>query len=225
MEFGMFHEFPSLPGRTDGEAFDEAMAQVDAAERLGLDVMWLAELHFEPRRSVLSAPLSIASAIAARTRHIKIGIAVQVLPLCHPLRLAGEAAGHTGQGQVFVSAPTYLAETDDAALAEPRDSIMHFYHEQANLLEGAARLVDPETAARRMRRVEQLRRVDYDEAVRTNALVGSPDTIAEQLRALQTEIGLSGILAELNCGGLIPHQRVIKAMQLLCEAVKPRFAA
>jgi len=73
MEFGMFHEFPSLPGRTEGEAFDEAMEQVDAAERLGLDVMWLAELHFEPRRSVLSAPLSIASAIAARTRRMKIG--------------------------------------------------------------------------------------------------------------------------------------------------------
>ena len=68
MEFGMFHEFPSLPGRNESEAFDEAMEQVDAAERFGLDVMWLAELHFERRRSVLSAPLSIASAITARTR-------------------------------------------------------------------------------------------------------------------------------------------------------------
>src|SRR6266436_222751 len=69
MEFGMFHEFPSLPGRSESEAFDEAMEQVDAAERLGLDVMWLAELHFEPQRSVLSAPLSIASAIAAHLPH------------------------------------------------------------------------------------------------------------------------------------------------------------
>ena len=73
MEFGMFHEFPSLPGRSESEAFDEAMEQVDAAERLGLDVMWLAELHFEPRRSLLSAPLSIASAIAARTKRIRSG--------------------------------------------------------------------------------------------------------------------------------------------------------
>jgi alkanesulfonate monooxygenase SsuD/methylene tetrahydromethanopterin reductase-like flavin-dependent oxidoreductase (luciferase family) len=211
--------------------------------------MWLAELHFEPQRSLLSAPLSIASAIAARTRNIRIGIAVQILPLCHPLRLAEEAAtvdrlshgrlifgvgrsgvaqtyeaygvsyaesrdrfreildiverasseasfsyegkyyrfrnvavvpkpyqkptppirfaastpdtfpaigrrgapifasvrhtswsalaeqirsyheawreaGHPGKGQVFVSAPTYLAETNDGALAEPRASIM-----------------------------------------------------------------------------------------------------
>src|SRR5260221_7983963 len=92
MEFGMFHEFPSLPGRSETDAFDEAMEQVDAAERWGLDVMWLAEIHFAPERTHLSAPLAIASAIAATTRRMKIGIAVQVLPLCHPLRLAEEAA-------------------------------------------------------------------------------------------------------------------------------------
>ena len=95
----------------------------------------------------------------------------------------------------------------------------------ASGLEGAARLVDPETAARRMRRVEQLRTLDYDDAVRTNALVGSPDTMAEKLRALQAEIGLSGILAELNCGGLIPHQKALRAMELLCKEVMPRFSS
>src|SRR5205085_9602305 len=92
MELGMFHEFPSMPGRGETEMFDESMAQIDAAERWGLDVMWLAEIHFAPERTYLSAPLAIASAIAARTRRMKIGIAVQVLPLCHPLRLAEEVA-------------------------------------------------------------------------------------------------------------------------------------
>jgi alkanesulfonate monooxygenase SsuD/methylene tetrahydromethanopterin reductase-like flavin-dependent oxidoreductase (luciferase family) len=92
MEFGVYHEFPSLDQRPDSDAFDEAFAMVDAAEEWGLDVMWLAELHFDPARSVLSAPLCVASAIAARTRQIKIGIAVQVLPLGNPLRIAEEAA-------------------------------------------------------------------------------------------------------------------------------------
>jgi alkanesulfonate monooxygenase SsuD/methylene tetrahydromethanopterin reductase-like flavin-dependent oxidoreductase (luciferase family) len=350
MEFGMFHEFPSLPGRTESEAFDEAMEQVDAAERSGLDVMWLAELHFEPRRSLLSAPLNIASAIAARTRRMRIGIAVQVLPLCHPLRLAEEAAtvdqlshgrlifgvgrsgvaqtydaygvsyaesrdrfreildiieqawtkpsfsyegnyhrfknvavvpkpyqkptppiriaastpdtfpaigrrgaaifasvrhttwtdlakqiesyheawsaaGHPGRGEVFVSAPTYIAETEDRARSEPKESIMHFYHEQANLLEGAARLVDAETAARRMRRVNQLRSLRYEHGLHNHALVGTPAQVAERLERFRHEIGLSGLLAELNCGGLIPHRQVVTALQLLCEEVKPRFAA
>jgi alkanesulfonate monooxygenase SsuD/methylene tetrahydromethanopterin reductase-like flavin-dependent oxidoreductase (luciferase family) len=101
---------------------------------------------------------------------------------------------------------------------------MHFYREQANLLEGAARLVDPDTAARRMRRVGQLRSLRYEDGLRNHALVGTPEAIAERLKTLRREIGLTGILAELNCGGLIPHQQVLTAMQLLCEDVKPRLA-
>ena len=63
-EFGVFHEFPRNAGVTDAEAFTQSFAQVDAAERWGLDVIWIAELHFLPERSVASAPLLIASAIA-----------------------------------------------------------------------------------------------------------------------------------------------------------------
>jgi alkanesulfonate monooxygenase SsuD/methylene tetrahydromethanopterin reductase-like flavin-dependent oxidoreductase (luciferase family) len=137
---------------------------------------------------------------------------------------AWEEAGHPGRGQVFVSAPTYLAETEEQARSEPKESITHFYREQANLLEGAARLVDAETAARRMRRVDQLRSLRYEDGLRDHALVGTPDTIAERLKRLQQEVGLSGILAELNCGGLVPHRQVLSAMQLLCNEVKPSFA-
>src|ERR1700754_1413673 len=104
MEFGMFHEFQRRPGQTEAEAFEESFAQVDAAETAGLDVMWLAELHNSPDRSVLAAPLNIASAIAMRTKRMKIGIAVQVLPLCHPLRIAEEATtvDHISHGRLIM---------------------------------------------------------------------------------------------------------------------------
>jgi hypothetical protein len=36
---------------------------------------------------------------------------------------------------------------------------------------------------------------------------------------------LSGILAELNCGGRIAHRQALNALRLLCEAVEPRFLA
>ena len=127
MEFGMFHEFPSLKGRSDAVAFAEALEQVDTAEECGLDAMWLAELHFAPERSVLSSPLGIAAAMAARTTRMKIGLAVQVLPLAHPLRIAEETAtvdqlsrGRLifGVGRSGVSAPTTLTASPMARAVE-----------------------------------------------------------------------------------------------------------
>ena len=92
MEFGIFHEFLTTQTGSQAEAFAQSFAQIEAAERWGLDVVWLAEIHMNPTRSLLSAPLTVASAIAARTYRIKIGTAVQILPLGHPLRLAEETA-------------------------------------------------------------------------------------------------------------------------------------
>jgi alkanesulfonate monooxygenase SsuD/methylene tetrahydromethanopterin reductase-like flavin-dependent oxidoreductase (luciferase family) len=77
---------------SEATAFDESLAQMQAAEDLGFDAVWLAEIHFQKDRSVLAAPLVVAAALASRTRRVKIGIAVQVLPLSHPLRLAEDVA-------------------------------------------------------------------------------------------------------------------------------------
>jgi alkanesulfonate monooxygenase SsuD/methylene tetrahydromethanopterin reductase-like flavin-dependent oxidoreductase (luciferase family) len=101
MDFGMFTDFHIRPRMTQAEAFEESFNQVQAAEELGMDSVWLAEHHFSPDRSVLASPLVIASAIAARTSRIRIGLAVQVLPLTNPLRIAEEAAtvDHISKGR------------------------------------------------------------------------------------------------------------------------------
>ena len=88
MEFGMFMDFYSTPGLTQTEVFREAFELVDLAEESGLDSVWLGESHFNPNRSVLSAPIVVASSIASRTKRLKVGMAVQVLPLINPLRIA-----------------------------------------------------------------------------------------------------------------------------------------
>src|SRR6185312_7892087 len=50
-----------------------------------------------------ASPMLLAGAIGARTTRIKIGTAVQVLPLCHPLQLAEEAAtvDHISHGRLI----------------------------------------------------------------------------------------------------------------------------
>ncbi|PKB66100.1 MAG: hypothetical protein BZY81_08035 [SAR202 cluster bacterium Io17-Chloro-G4] len=92
MNFGMFTDFHVRKGMSQPEAFDESFAQVTEAENMGIDSVWLAEHHFSPDRSVLASPMVLCSAIAARTSRIRIGMAVQVLPLTNPLRVAEEAA-------------------------------------------------------------------------------------------------------------------------------------
>jgi alkanesulfonate monooxygenase SsuD/methylene tetrahydromethanopterin reductase-like flavin-dependent oxidoreductase (luciferase family) len=92
MHFGIFMEFGSRPGLSEVESFHEGFRLVNTAEEMGLDGVWLAELHFNPTRSVLSAPIIVASSIATRTRRLRIGMAVHVLPLNNPLRIAEEIA-------------------------------------------------------------------------------------------------------------------------------------
>jgi alkanesulfonate monooxygenase SsuD/methylene tetrahydromethanopterin reductase-like flavin-dependent oxidoreductase (luciferase family) len=347
MEFGMFHQFPVVPGQSQPDAFEQAFDQIDAAERYGLDAMWLAELHVDPARSVLASPMTIASAIAARTSRIKIGIAVQVLPLCHPLRIAEEAAtvdqisdgrlifgvgrsglprtyeaygipyaesrdrfaetleiierawsqprfsfegkyhrfddvsvtpkprqkplppirvaasspdtfaaigrlgypifvmprgtfadmaapiesyraaysaaGHPGRGQVYMRVPLYVAETDERARAEPEPSIMHFFREQAARLRASANRAGTSASEGRAERAAMLDTLTYDDARRGKIIIGTPDMVADQLHGLQETLGLDGILAELNTGGRILHDCVVRALQLLCQDVMPRF--
>ena len=102
MKFGLFHEFPCHGDFSQREVFAESFELVDEAERLGADGVWLAEYHFLPQRSVLSSPVTVATAIAARTRRMRIGLAVQVLPLANPVRMAEEIAtlDHISQGRL-----------------------------------------------------------------------------------------------------------------------------
>ena len=91
MEFGLFLEFPVRDGSSENEAFKESFRLVDEAEKLGVESVWLAEYHFSPAR-VLASPITVSSAIAGRTRRIRLGTAVLLLPLANPVRVAEEVA-------------------------------------------------------------------------------------------------------------------------------------
>ena len=341
MDFGMFTDFHIRPSATQAEAFEESFNQVQAAEQLGMDSVWLAEHHFSPERSVLASPLVIASAIAARTNRIRIGLAVQVLPLTNPLRLAEEAAtvDHISKGRfdvgigrsgltkyyqgynvpytesrgrflealdvitkawrqerfshhgdyftfsdvtvvpkpyqqphppirvalaspdtfaliggmghpIFISAntpvpqlqerlalyrqarqaagcsgpddialriPAYVAETAERARSEPEESAMHAVQYGAQELSGSA--ASEETAERLQRQAS----VPYDDLLKRRLLFGTPQAVAERLQEYREELGITGVVLEMNYGGRIPYDRVINSVRLMAEQVLPKF--
>ena len=106
-------------------------------------------------------------------------------------------------GKVFLRVPAYIAETRERARAEAKDSIMGFFAYQAELGRDSARRAGGEIAVQRLRQVERLEALTYDEALATQILVDDPDGFTARLREVDEEIGLDGILAELNCGGKI----------------------
>lgn len=348
MEFGIFEEFSSVGGRSDAESFDRGFELIEAAENGGIDAVWLAEIHFAPDRSLLSVPLTIAAGVAGRTDRIKIGTAVQVLPLVNPLRIAEDAAtvdqiskgrlifgvgrsgfprsylaygvpyaeskerftealdviklawtepvfsyegkyhsyhdvrlspkpyqrpyppvrvaatspdtfpaigndgypifvgvrqgsfsdlrphieayreayraaGHPGRGEVYIRVPIYVADDAERAMEDPEESIMSFLHRQAAQQAEAVTMAGVSDIERRTAIRQQLEQYTWEDAVRDKLAIGTPDEVTERLKKIQEELGLDGVLAELNCGGLIPREQVLRSLQLLCSEVLPSF--
>src|SRR6266850_1259637 len=92
MKFGLFFQAPERDGVAHAERYEEMFELIGLAESLGFDVAWLAEIHFGGAFSLISNPLMVVPAIAARVPRIRIGTAVVLLPLHHPLSCAEQAA-------------------------------------------------------------------------------------------------------------------------------------
>src|SRR6267154_954824 len=91
LNFGTFLLMQSPSARSSQEIFNRAIDIGQAAESLGFHNIWLAEHHFSTY-GYLSRPLQLASYIAAKTTTLRVGTAVIVVPLHHPLLIAEEIA-------------------------------------------------------------------------------------------------------------------------------------
>ncbi|MFH8488671.1 LLM class flavin-dependent oxidoreductase [Streptomyces longisporoflavus] len=91
MRVGSFVLAAQFPGQGQGEALHRAVRSAEVAEEAGLDSVWLAEHHFVPYGTCPSA-VTLAALLLGRTRRIRVGTAVSVLPTVHPVALGEQAA-------------------------------------------------------------------------------------------------------------------------------------
>jgi alkanesulfonate monooxygenase SsuD/methylene tetrahydromethanopterin reductase-like flavin-dependent oxidoreductase (luciferase family) len=334
MHFGIFLE-ERRRGVSEGATLRETLDLADAAEAGGLDGVWLGEIHFNGGRSIQSAPLALASFMAARSRRIRVGIAVQVLPLGNPLRIAEEAAtvdqlsegrldfgigrsgsartydllgvpygesqerflesleiirlawkgqpfsydgkfyrfqnvtvsptpfqvphpplrmaanspetfpqvarlglplfiglrdldipaqrghlrayreawraaGHPGEADVYLRIPVYAAPTEAAAREEPREAMTYFFERHVQLV-------------RRQVMADRIAAMPYDEILKTRVAFGTAASLRERLGEIAEDLGLSGIVAELNPSGLLSLDQMRRTLDILTREVIPTF--
>jgi alkanesulfonate monooxygenase SsuD/methylene tetrahydromethanopterin reductase-like flavin-dependent oxidoreductase (luciferase family) len=347
MDFGVFLE-QLRRGSTQEQWFRETFALADAAETWGLDIVWLAEMLVNPARSVLSGPLLVASWMVSRTKRLRVGTAVQLLPLNHPLRVAGEVTtldhlsqgrfdfgigrsgapraydalgvpyeesqerffealeiileawkgepfshegkyyrfanaavaprpyqqphppvrmaattpetfprvgrmglpifvglrgmdvpelarnlrayrqawregGHRGDGDVCLRIPVYAAPTEKEATEEPHETITFYFQRQADLTRQPMGRAGTGPVERRQSQAERLANLTYDQILATKVAFGSPAGLIDRLKGLREELGLTGIAAELNPGGLLTVEQEMRSLKIMTQQVMPAF--
>jgi natural product biosynthesis luciferase-like monooxygenase protein len=94
MEFGIF----ALPtyyadrSGTPGELMRWMVDFLASAEDYGFDSLWANEHHFHPYGGLIPSPTVLLSALAQRTRRVRLGTSVVVLPLHNPIEIAEQLA-------------------------------------------------------------------------------------------------------------------------------------
>jgi len=92
LKCSLFSEIQVPHGASPAARLEEFMDQAELADRLGFHTYWVAEIHCQPQFSLLSAPYVVLGAVAQRTRRLRLGVAVNTLPVHHPVQLAEQAA-------------------------------------------------------------------------------------------------------------------------------------
>jgi alkanesulfonate monooxygenase SsuD/methylene tetrahydromethanopterin reductase-like flavin-dependent oxidoreductase (luciferase family) len=92
MRFGFFDQLPCADSQSESQRIHNIIDQIVLGDEVGFDTVWLGELHFGRRSSILASPLMVLAAAAQRTKRIRLGTAVSLLPLHSPVKMAEEAA-------------------------------------------------------------------------------------------------------------------------------------
>jgi len=346
MKFGLHYQLPCSGSQSPVQRYRDTLDQAVYAEALGFESVWPVEQHFNPNLSILPSPLLMLAALAERTRTLRLGIAIVLLPLSHPVRVAEEiatldvlsngrvefgigrgsipthftgfglnqaesrermlesleiilqawtserlsfqgkfyhindlsvvpkpvqqphppirvaansvdtfelmgqlgypifvaaqvnpfhkireylplyrqarkAAGHPDPGgeDVTLLTPLYIGNDPAQIRRELEPSIKSFLQAVATLYASAGLLLE----GRIKEVLERVRHMTYEQMCQVMAVFDTPDACVERLQRFQQEFGMGRVICWFNPGGMVPHERVMRSMELFATKVMPHF--
>ena len=136
-------------------------------------------------------------------------------------RAVWKNAGHKGDASAFVRIPVYVGETDEQAFADAEDSTMLAFRRLAQSFLISANVDGATPDEERVQRAQQLSAITYEELLRDRLAYGNPETVAKLLREIIDELGLDGVVAEVNVGGVISREKVLASVERFTTEVAP----
>lgn len=133
---------------------------------------------------------------------------------------AWRAAGHPGQGSVYLRIPLYAAPSDLAAVEESRASVIYYFRRQAQLARTGTGS-GTTTTGERLAQADELATLSHEHILRERVVVGSAERVIARLRQLRDELRLDGVIVEPNPGGMIPYEPMMRSLRILAEEVAP----
>jgi len=137
MIFGLFSHIAWPAGTTQKQIFEDKIEQVVVGEELGFETTWMAEHHFS-RYGLASSLPQFLTYLAAKTKRIRLGTAVSVLPLHNPIFLAEQLAmvDVLSDGRLDVGVGRGFSMTEDRILGIDPEKTSRMYLEAVDVLRG-----------------------------------------------------------------------------------------
>ena len=136
MKFGLYSSIANPPrGEHLDRCIDEVIAEAQLAEANGFDSCFFGE-HHQDADGFLPSPLIVASAVAARTTRLRVGTAVILLPLHHPVHVAEDVItlDLVSKGRVTLGVGIGYQPADFRAFNVPMEHRMTIFEESIEIL-------------------------------------------------------------------------------------------
>lgn len=136
MRFGLYSSIANPPrGEHLDRSIDEVIAEAQLAEACGFDSCFFGE-HHQDKDGFLPSPLIVATAVAARTRTLRVGTSVILLPLHHPVHLAEDVItlDLVSKGRVVLGVGIGYQPDDFRAFAVPMEDRLARFEESVEIL-------------------------------------------------------------------------------------------
>lgn len=121
MQFGLYSSIANPPhGEHLDRCVDEVIAEAQLAEASGFSACFFGE-HHQDKDGFLPSPLIVATAVATRTQHLRVGTSVILLPLHHPVHVAEDVTtlDIVSKGRVILGVGVGYQASDFQAFGVP----------------------------------------------------------------------------------------------------------